>query len=282
MRGALYALLLWQATASPGGSPLLSPVAFRDRLEAAVTAITHQPVANLDDRTFRTKQVSGTELTVSIDNVYPLYQADPSSLDAIVSRYAGVLAAPVQEGATLDQLVVIVRPSDYITRSLPPGASTANFLPPRPMASDLSLFLAIDAPDTIRPAGPADLRRWNIDVAEAWRRAVVNIKQRIGPLQPTRLGNERGAVGFGAASGLAPSMLADPSVCGPTAQNGIRGQLVLLYARDMFLYADPTDTAMTSLFWSVVKAETAAGRSLSSTVLTCRSGRWEVAAPPAK
>jgi hypothetical protein len=149
------------------------------------------------------------------------------------------------------------------------------------MAGDLSYFLAVDSPETIRLARPDDLARWKIGEAEAWRMAISHLKARIGPLTQTRLGSENGASGLAAASGLAPSMLADPAICGPSSPDGLGRQLVLVYARDMFLYSVPSDVAMTATFWSVAKTEVAAGRSMSATVLTCHAGHWTEVAPAA-
>lgn len=271
--------MLWLAAPQAAAPVLLSPAAFRDRLEAVVTTVTHQPATAVDERTFRTKRADGTELTIAIDNAYAEYQAHPATLDAILARYAALLATAEQTG-DVDQLVVIIRPSDYLGRTLPAGASTVNFIAARPMAGDLSFFLAVDSPETIRLAGPADLARWRLDENAAWSRAVANIRTRIGPLQPTRLGGENGLDGFGAASGLAPSLLADPTICGPTAPDGMQGQLVLVYARDMFVYAIPSDRAQTRDFWKAASREIANGRSMSHTVLTCRTGHWAVVKAP--
>ncbi len=95
-----------------------------------------------------------------------------------------------------------------------------------------------------------------------------------------RFGGEEGPGGIAADSGLAPSILAEPAFCGPQAQDGTEGQVVLLYARDMFLYAAPTDREQTDRFWKAAKAEIAGGRSLSSTPLTCHDGHWVVAKAP--
>lgn len=260
--------------------PPLSPSAFRERFAAAVTEASGRPTVRVDERTFATKLANGTDVTVSIDNAYVEYQADPSRLVAILAKYSEVLLRSGQiPSEPLERLVVIVRPTDYIRRSLPPSASLANFVPSRPMAGDLSFFLAVDSEQSIRSAVVADLARWKIDEATAWRRAIANLEDRIGPVAPTHLGSEAGAFGFGAASGLAPSLLADPMLCGPATKD-MNGQLVLLYTRDMFLLADPKDEVMTKKFWSAVDAEVTAGRSLSSTPLTCRDGRWVTATHP--
>jgi hypothetical protein len=88
-----------------------------------------------------------------------------------------------------------------------------------------------------------------------------------------------GALGFSASSGLAPSVLADPQMCGSPA-SGFEGDVVLLFAHDTFLMADPKDTDQTRLFWKAVKEEIAADRTLSKTPFTCRGGHWVAATAP--
>ena len=75
-------------------------------------------------------------------------------------------------------------------------------------------------------------------------------------------------------------MLAQPTLCGAQKLNGIQGQVVLLYSKDMFLFALPADPAMMRTFWSVVKGEIAKERSLSNTPITCQNGRWIVVPIP--
>jgi hypothetical protein len=279
----LAAALFFLAAAAPAiaADVDLSVTAFRDRMAVAMRGATGNAVETVDDRTLKTKKADGTELTVSIDNAYVEYQADHSRLDAIIAKYARILSASTDKlEDAASQLVVIVRPSDYIKRSLPPGAKLDSILPPRPMAGDLAFFLAVDSPEMIRTATRDDLSRWKLDEAAAWTQALANIHQHVGPLDMIRLGGEDGPGGIAADSGLAPSILAESAFCGPKAQNGTEGQVVLLYARDMFLYAAPTDHEQTDRFWKAAKAEIAARRSLSSTPLTCHDGHWVAAKAP--
>jgi hypothetical protein len=270
------------ATAADPPAELLSPTQFRDRMAAAVQAMTSQPVQTIDERTFHTKAVDGTDLTVSIDNAYAAYIADPPRLDAILARFVeGLRESGARGREPVEQLVVIVRPSDYLARSLPPGASTDAFLAPRPMAGDLSYFLAVDSPNSTRLAMKSDLTHWRIDEATAWQTATANIRKRVGTLGIVRLGEGDGPAGIGSESGLAPSILADPATCSKeSAPDGMGRQIVLLYSRDMFLFAIPSDKSETARFWTTVKQEIRAGRSLSSTPLTCRDGRWLAVAIP--
>lgn len=282
MKRTLLAILTWLLLAAAAAPPpQLSITAFRDRVTADLQAATGQETSAIDDMTFRSRTAGGLELTVNVENMYREYQADPTRLDAIVSRYVGVLAGTDESGAEpIEQLIVIVRPTGYLRASLPAGADMGNFAPPRPMAGDLSYFLAVDSPESIRTATIGDLARWGVNEEAAWARAVANIRPRVGPLELVRLGSADGALGLGAQSGIAPSVLADPNMCGPSESPAMRGQLVLLFSRDMFLLADPSDAAARDTFWRTTRQAIADGSSLSRTPLICSDGRWVEAPPP--
>lgn len=239
-----------------------------------MTAATQRPISIVDERTFTTKSSDGTDLTVSIDNAYSDYINAPARLDDIIGVFVTTLDQARNTNESVDQLVVIVRPSDYLVRSLPPGASLAAFVGSRPLAGDLSLYLAVDSPTALRTAIMDDLRRWKIDEAKAWSIGTSNLKARIGPLSVVHFGDANGPTGWGADSGLAPSMLADPDVCGPTAPEWLNRMIVLVLTRDTLLFALPDDKHQTTEFWAAAKAAIAAQSSLSSTPITCRGGHW--------
>ena len=112
---AALALSLSGATAA--SAEPLSPAAFRDRLAASISSSTGVPAKPVDDRTFTTKDAEGSGVTISIDNAYAEYLSDPEQLDTILKRFERVFGTK-QPVARLDQLTVIIRPSDYIARSL--------------------------------------------------------------------------------------------------------------------------------------------------------------------
>jgi len=271
----LAGLLAALAVAAP-----MDPLAFRDRLAAAVSSRTGQPVVAVDDRTLRMRTAKGSDQVVTIDEVYARYLANPGVLDTIADEYSQTLGFAVEPSESADQIVVIVRPANYFRRAA--GTLVGGMVPPRPLAGDLAYFLSVDTPKSIRPVMKSDLVRWQIGEGAAWRLGAAHIKARVGKLAVMRLGNDKGAVGLGSDSGLAPSVLADPEFCGPKAPAESHGQLVLLYSRDMLLFAPPSDAVLTRTFWRTVKAKVAAGESLSSTPIACRGGGWVVASAPAE
>ena len=271
----LACLLAAAAVAAP-----MDPMALRDRLAAAVSSRTGQPVVAVDDRTLRMRNAKGSDQIVTIDDVYARYLANPAALDTIADEFTQTLGFALEPPESADQIVVIVRPTNYFRRAV--GTLLGGMVPSRTLAGDLAFFLAVDTSKAIRPAMKTDLTRWQMGEEAAWRLGNAHIKARVGKLAVMRLGNEKGAVGLGSDSGLTPSVLADPEFCGPKAPAESYGQLVLLYSREMLLFAPPSDAELTRTFWRTVKAKVAAGESLSSTPLACRGGRWVVASAPAE
>ena len=193
---------------------------------------------------------------------------------------AAAPAAASNADATLDQLVVIVRPSNPPAAGGAPATDPAKAVPPRPFAGDLALFLAVDSPGAIRLAVPADLARWHLDAAAAWDRARINIKARIGELQQIRLGDANGPDGIGAASGLAPSLLATDEACSPAQPDGIAGQVVLLVSRDSYIFGTPADPQSMARFWGAARSIVDRYAAFSTTPITCRNGSWVPAPLP--
>ena len=77
-----------------------------------------------------------------------------------------------------------------------------------------------------------------------------------------------------AESGLAPSILGDPVLCGPASPTGLKGAVVLLLARDALLVGFPDDKDSMRAFWKVTREQIGKDQSLSKTAITCRNGRW--------
>lgn len=275
----LAALALAVAAPAAAADPPLSPSAFRDRLAASMTSTTGFPAKLVDDRTFVTKDGEGTEITIFIDNAYQQYLSQPDQLDAVIKRFTAVFTTK-EPTAGLDQLTVIVRPSDYVTQSLGAGASLAAIPASRPLAGDLALFLAIDSPESIRTANLDDLKKWGVTEDQAWANAFGSIKARIGPLGFAQLEGEPDSSALVADSGLAPSVLADPAFCGPEKSDGLNEAIVLLISRHTLLFGFPKEKASIASFWSVAKREISANTTVSSTPITCRNGRWEPVAIP--
>ena len=271
----LFAPVIAAAAPALAGQGLLSPAQFRDRLAAAMATATGQPTTVIDDRSFKTKQQDGTEQMVSIDNAYNDYLASPDRLDAIVAMFARVLSQR-EPAAKLDDLVIVVRPMGYLEQSVGPVAKN-DFPPPRALAGDIAQFLAFDTPDAIRLASLADLAALKIDQRQAWDRALSNLRGRIGPINEGIYGDNPGTTAFSADSGLGPSLLAFPELCGPQAPNGRDAEQLLLFDRNTVFFGIPGNGQDFAKFQQMARAAIATGSSYSNTVITCHGGKWVVA-----
>lgn len=99
----------------------------------------------------------------------------------------------------------------------------------------------------------------------------------MGPVAFAGLKGEPDAKLIVADSGLAPSLLAEPVLCGPKSSDGL---LALVIERDAVLIGFPDDRASVRGFWKVAKAIIAGDQGLSSVPITCTGGHWASAAIP--
>lgn len=241
----------------------------------ALKAATGQTVSVIDDFSFKTKQRDGTEGTVSVNNAYNDYVASPARLDAIVSIFVRVLS---QGGpaAKLEDLVIVVRPTIYLEQSVGKAAGSA-YPAPRTLGGDMAQFLAFDTPDAIRLASLAELTELKIDQSQAWVRALSNLRGRIGPINEGIYGDNPGTTAFSADSGLGPSLLVLPEICGPGAPTGRNGEQLLVFDRNITFFGIPGNARDFAKFQQMARAAIANGSSYSSTVITCQNGKWVVA-----
>lgn len=273
--------LLVIAAAAPVTDAPLSALQFRDRMASAWQDRFGTKVTPVSPMSFDAKLPDGTAVRVNTDNAYSRYLAQPAELDAIIAVHLQGLVDSGNPGAdTLDQLVVIIRPTNYLTANVAPGADPSKFPPTRPFAGDLSLFLAVDSPTAIRTASTDDLARWHIDLAAAWERGLANIKPRVGTLQIMRMIDDNGASGITAESGLAPSVLALPQMCAADAPRANEVQVVLIISRDAYLFGTPDDPDSMARFWRDAKVAIANKTAMSITPITCRNGAWVAVTPP--
>lgn len=273
---ALLGCLLLAAAPHARAKDTLTPAQFRDRLAEAVAAITHKPTRIVDERTFKATGTDGTEVTLFIDNSYNLYLASPEDLEPLVERFARVMATPADEAPGVDKLVLIVRPSDYL-EGLPVETDAEHApVPGKPLAGDLSVFLAIDAPETIAIATAGDLARWKIDADTARSLALLNLRRRIGTIQSAELEKDQ-AEAWTAESGLASGLLADARFCGQTDSRW-EGKVAFLAERDVVLVLDGRPGAAPKTR-SRIADRISKGATVSRTPIVCRQGSWIAEAP---
>ena len=250
---------------------VLSPAEFRDHLAAHVEAETDFRAEPVDEWTIIAESDAG-DVRFNTQNAYRQYIADPSSMTSVFATY---IEALLEVGATTTagEIIVVVRPSDQIENpSLAQTQSIEDIFPaPREFVGDLSLFLAIDKPNSISYLTRADLSDFALTENEAWTIALGSTPVRIGELSVASYGEASVVV---ADSGLAPSALADPSFCGPEGNSAVAGAVTLAIANDMFLIGLPGIESSVKSFWSAARNEVETGQSASETPLLCQDGKW--------
>jgi hypothetical protein len=266
-RSSALAALLFAAVSTPAISkPVLDSAAeqpsrpltileYRERLATAVAQLRPgATILRVDERTLKIVEEGQTESQINIENGFNSYIADPAALEIIIGRYAKLAMTSEKSTESVDQLVIIVRPSDYlsslVTSSLA-KTSPDKLIAPRPMAGDLSFFLAVDSPETIRTASTDDLERWQLKEAAAWDRAAANIRSRLGEFTVGPIeGQPDSATAIGAESGLAPIS------CSGENPQGLESQIVLVVSRDAYIFGVPSEPDSMRRFWATAKAFT--------------------------
>lgn len=275
----LIALFTAIALALPAMAEPLELSAFRDRVAAEWHARIGDTIVAVGDGGFDTRSADGTTGRINVDNVYARYLENPEAAESIIDSFIFTLVqSHTNRREKIEQLVIIIRPADYVSKALAQKPDMTEILPSKPLAGDVAMFLAVDSEQSLRTAGPDDLSRWKIDLQTAWEVARTNIKARMGQVEMFRVGNKDGASGLGAASGLAPSLLANGTFCGPETEKDKGRMVVLVVSKDVFLYADTEDRLQTARFWKAAAQLAKDGASLSLTPLSCEQGKW-VAVP---
>lgn len=262
-------------TATPQALAQIGPSAFRD---AVVTA------ARADNTDYDIKITGPLTFTLNgnpadLNTGYGEYLRDPSELDSIVRKWVDLFAVADESPAHADliqRLVVLIRNRAYI-EAIPADAEPSKSPVWRPLAGDMIAVLMVDNPTTRTSVTGDLLVSSGIAADEAWRTAQDNSRDAMGPLQIGGYG-PGGPIAITAESGLATSILADPSACdigGPLA-----GAFVLVVDRDTFIIGRTEDPFTLGLFWDFTRKAVRSGIAASSTPMKCDAGKLVAAAMP--
>lgn len=131
----------------------------------------------------------------------------------------------------------------------------------------------IDGQDRMAVVSEESLNRLGLTAEQAFERALINLPARLGELS---VAHEMGLEIVSADSGLATGALLLPDAC----RSGGSENLVLVSARNTYFSVNSRDKVAVETFWTLANGLRSDGASLSQTVLSCRSGRWNVADEP--
>jgi len=268
-------------TAPAWAAEPLSELGFRDAYVAAVHKADPDVTVVAKDEAELDIGLHGKTITAFLDNAYHAYRQNPEDLDRIVGRYA-TMAVAALHGAettyTAAQLVLLVRPNDYgrvVLARAPPGSDPKAVPFAKPVAPGLSLFVAVDEPQSFMTPPITELRaKLHATDDEIWATALANTRARL----PKALSQTQGMV---VVTGLeiSPSLMAfDAFWDSPEMQKG-GPPLISPYAKDSLVVMHGDDPGLIDgLHKAAVDAE-GLPDALTDAIYVRRGGRWVQVAP---
>lgn len=266
MRRGLLALALgFLAPGASWGAAKLTMTDFRSRVAAEIHR--QYPQAKIEAAGEGQLEIELPDHgggSLRLDRAYALYQGNPRELDNLVRVLVASLApAPP---LTAEALVVLARPT-----ALSRAEASPLF---RPLAGDLSLFVAVDRPDSYAIVSADELRAaLKLGDAAIWTRAIANTvaklprNLRLTAGQPTEISTE---------NGLASSLLAIDAFWDSPELSRSGAVVVTPLARDVILVAPLSDTASVERLRALMKEVQGDPNGLSNDLFVRRNGRWEV------
>ncbi|MGA0599854.1 hypothetical protein ACO2Q3_04030 [Caulobacter sp. KR2-114] len=280
MAAVVAVTAMWH-TAPVWAADLLGKVGFRDAYVAAVRERDPEVTVVAKDEAELEIGLHGKTITAFLDNAYHAYQQNPEDLDRIVRRYATMAVEAVQASEpayTSAQLVLLVRPNGYgqqVLARAPPG-SDPNAVPfARPVAPGLSLYVAVDEPQSFMIPPITELRaKLHATDAEIWASALANTRARL----PKALSPTQGMV---VVTGLqiSPSLMAfDAFWDSPDMQRG-GPPLVSPFARDSLVVMHGDGAELIDGLHRAALDAAGLPDALTDAIYVRRGGRWLQVAP---
>jgi hypothetical protein len=277
---AIAAVGMALAAAAPAwAADLLS---LRDFREAYVAALkTADPAVKIEavtDDELKVTAADGKSLTAFLGNAYNAYRQNPEELNNILQHYTGVAVSALSEPTmTADKLVVLVRPEGYgeaMFARAPKG--TVNPRPlSRPLAPGLSLYVAVDQPQSFVIPQASDLRdKLKLTDEQIWATALANTHRRL----PDHLTEQQGMT---VLTGLevSPSLMAfDAFWDSPDMQKG-GPPVVSPYGRDSLLVVHGDKPGVIEALHKAALEGKDTPDALTDAIYVRRQGHWVQAAP---
>lgn len=269
-RAVLIGVLLLFGSHAAAAEPVLSYEAFEQRVAAEI--IQTYPGASVKPREGRTiaiKPPNQPEFTYSLARAYAVYAGAPAELPTIVGNLVSGLAE--KPPASAKDLVVLVRSSLDTPVRAEPGRRVLR----RPLAGNLTLFMAEDRPDSFAiPRAEELTAELQMDETAIWEVALRNTRAKLDfQKAPLRAGR---VVELASEDGLAPSVLAlDEFWESPELTSG--GPVVVaVFARSVIYLALESDRELVGRLRELMEANRDDPNSLTGQLLVRRDGRWEV------
>lgn len=278
LRSLLAGLMVALALACPAmAQPLLGIDGYRDAYIAAVReAAPDARIEVVSPYTLHVTPAGREEIVVNLDNSFAEYRGNPADLDRIVGRNARVMLTVTSvPGSAIDrdQLVVLIRPDDYVSNSF---GSTSTEPPPltRPFGQGLSVVMAVNSPDAFAMPGARYVHEaLGTDDAALWRLAMANTHRLAGDFP---LDVQSGVLIAQPAEGLGPSALLDDDFWSRREVAVLGPDVVVLLYRSGFAMASATNADAVRILDGMLHSYNQDSDMMSDSLFVRRRGVWSV------
>lgn len=243
--------------------------AFRERVAAVILA--RYPGAVIRRTGHETLEVDlgigSGEVLLGLDRFHRVYREAPEELDQLIHQLASAAKGETPP-VTAESLVVLVRPSTYLTGSGAVGDAQLS----RSIAGDLHAVVAVDAVDAIAFPSGAELRDalgW--DDASIWARAASNTRGRLPNLDLPEPKTVSLLICEGAE---ATGALIDDEAWDALAAKAPDGLLVLPAEKNVLCVIGTSSAEVMPALREVLAISEGAPDYLSSIPLVRRDGKW--------
>lgn len=273
--GRLAVGLMMFASAGPAWAGEMSRAEFRLELRDAIVKLAPKAkVEMVDDDTLRvvppgSKPKDGS--SIFIGNAYDRYLNQPDALETIVGQMARLALEKDQFAkVTQDNLVVLIRPVDYVTQ---PGFEKFKFLT-RPFAGDFIQLIAVDGKETFQMTDADQIRSLFPDDEAAWARADANTREKMGRMEIDTL--EPGVWSITNQSSLALNFVNQPDTWTTHGVTMTGDPVAVFSQRNLLLLADGGDKDRLERVATFVDQIAGDPEIISTTLFIRHDGVWSV------
>jgi hypothetical protein len=261
--GAIALCFVLAGTAQ--AADILTKAQFRQQVAARIVA--DHPTAKITmvgADSIRVELPGVEAMTTTLERAYGIYKGQPEVLPDILKGLSGSVRAH-RPKATLDTLIVLVRPDTFVT-----GRGVLA----RPLAGGMSAIVALDEPDNFEFPTRGGLRaELALEDKAIWRRALENTraKTRITPrpIDPQRM------VHIGTGGYFASSLLADDEFWDSKEMRSAGPLAVFAFARDDIYFAPLSNTPAVEELRKMATQLRNDPNGLTNDVIVRREGHWE-------
>lgn len=273
--GRIAVGLIVFALASPAWAGVMSKAEFRLELRDAIVRLAPKAkVKMIDEDTLQVVPPGSKRKdssSIFIGNAYDRYLNQPNTLETIVGQMARLaLEDDKFDAVTQDNLIVLIRPIDYVTQS---GFDKIKFLT-RPFAGDFIQIVAVDGEETFQMAAADQITPLFPDEGAAWARAEANTRKKMGRIKIETL--EPGVWTITNDSSLALNFVNQPDTWKVHGITTTGDPVAVFSQRNLLLLADGGDKDRLERVATFVDQIAGDPEIISTTLFIRHDGVWSV------